>query len=142
MSVSASNYQEIRKQVLGIRPGEIFGYSRFLKKGVSELSLAKIFSRLYKEGTITRLSKGKYYIPKQTAFGKLRPTEPALVDALTKRPFEIKDEDTPKFQLLDALQDIKNIPDSPAEYTVSVLKEKINSLSTREKDRLILISLQ
>lgn len=155
------------------------------------MSLAKIFSRLYKEGTIARLAKGKYYIPKQTAFGRLRPSEPALIDALTmkngrrtgyltgvavynrlgltsqisntlviatnkplppkevegykfkfvKRTFEIKEQDIPKFQLLDALQDIKNIPDSPTEDTITVLKEKINSLSTREKERLVQLAL-
>lgn len=42
-------------------------------------ALAKILSRLVCQGELRKISKGKYYIPKKTVFGTLKPSESELV---------------------------------------------------------------
>src|SRR5215470_16915688 len=45
---------------------------------------AKALSRLAREGTLQRLSKGVYYSSRQTAFGKSRPNPTAIQRLATK----------------------------------------------------------
>ncbi len=42
-------------------------------------ALAKALSRLVLQGELQKIAKGKYYIPKSTIFGKLKPTDSELV---------------------------------------------------------------
>jgi len=42
-------------------------------------ALAKALSRLVLQGELQKIAKGKYYIPKKTIFGKLKPTDSELV---------------------------------------------------------------
>lgn len=42
-------------------------------------ALVKALSRLVKLGTLQKISKGKYYIPKKTIFGTLKPTDTELI---------------------------------------------------------------
>jgi len=53
--------------------------------------------------------------------------------------FSIKD--IPLFQLLDALSDIKEIPDASPDEAVKILKDQIGKLSSSDKDRLVMLSL-
>jgi hypothetical protein len=181
----------VRKKVEKMAPGEVFGYGRFTMAATDEFSLAKTLSRLAQEGVITRLSKGKYYKPKESVFGKLRPSESALVEALTtrngqrigyltgiavynrlgltsqvsntlviatnkplppktvegysvkyvKRELDIRDQDIPLLQILDALKDIKSIPDSSPDEAVKILLSKIKSISEEEKRQLTKLAL-
>src|SRR6267154_2550753 len=160
--MASSTAHIVRKRVEKMQPGEVFAYSSFNLNKSEDLSLAKSLSRLAKNGAIVRLARGKYYKPKNTSFGKLRPSESALIEALTKRnnervgyltgtsvynrlgltsqvsntlviatskppppkslegykvkyvkrEFDIRDQDIPLLQLLDAIRDIKSIPDS------------------------------
>jgi hypothetical protein len=47
-------------------------------------AVAQVLSRLTRQGTLERLSKGVYYCPCPTAFGKSRP-EPAAIQKLASR---------------------------------------------------------
>lgn len=181
----------VRKKVEKMQPGEVFAYSNFNLDKSEELSLAKSLSRLAKEGAIVRLAKGKYYKPKNTSFGKLRPSESTLVDALTKRnnqrigyltgisvynrlgltsqisntlviatnkplppkllegykvkyvkrEFDIRDQDIPLLQILDAIRDIKSIPDSSPDETLKVLVSKIKALPEEDRNQLVKLAL-
>ena len=42
-------------------------------------ALAKALSRLVLQGELQKIAKGKYYIPKETVFGKLKPADSELV---------------------------------------------------------------
>lgn len=42
-------------------------------------ALVKALSRLVKLGTLQKIAKGKYYIPKKTVFGTLKPTDTELI---------------------------------------------------------------
>ena len=42
-------------------------------------ALSKALSRLVLQGTLQKIAKGKYYIPKNTIFGKLKPADSELV---------------------------------------------------------------
>lgn len=74
-SVARAVKSELRK----IKEGEVFGYQRFTVSGKEELALAKTLSRLSKQGEIKRISKGRYYKPRKTSFGILRPSEGEII---------------------------------------------------------------
>ncbi len=174
-----------------MQPGEVFAYSSFNLDKSEDLSLAKSLSRLSKEGAIVRLAKGKYYKPKDTYFGRLRPSESALIEALTKRnnervgyltgisiynrlgltsqisntiviatsrplppkllegykvkyvkrEFDIRDQDIPLLQILDATRYIKSIPDTSPEEALKILISKIKELSNENRTQLVKLAL-
>ncbi len=75
--------QSVKKIINKIPPGKIFDYSFFSVSPDKEQALTKTLSRMYKNGELARVSKGKYYKPTETRFGQLRPKEEELVNALT-----------------------------------------------------------
>jgi len=133
-------------------------------------SVAIELSRLFKKGIIKKISKGKFYKPKQTRFGEIAPSDeeiaksylveeeayitgyggynqlglttqiPNVITIASNRvPSRIRIKnvnikfvpniangsvkDTQLLQILDALQDIKNIPDnSPNDVVLSIKK--------------------
>lgn len=189
--MATSTAHIVRKRVEKMQPGEVFAYSSFNLDKSEDLSLAKSLSRLAKQGAIVRLARGKYYKPKNTSFGKLRPSESALVEALTKRnnervgyltgtsvynrlgltsqvsntlviatskplppkslegyrvkyvkrEFDIRDQDIPLLQILDAIRDIKSIPDSSPDEALKILISKIKELSVEDRSQLVKLAL-
>ncbi|MVT42427.1 hypothetical protein GO495_17675 [Chitinophaga oryziterrae] len=75
--------QSVKKVIDKIPPGKIFDYSFFSLSPDKEQALTKTLSRMYKNGELARVSKGKYYKPTETRFGQLRPKEEELINALT-----------------------------------------------------------
>jgi predicted transcriptional regulator of viral defense system len=73
----------ITKKIKALPEGTVFNYSYFDVPASGELALAKALSRLTASGTITRIAKGKYYKPKETSFGKLKPQEDEIIKSLT-----------------------------------------------------------
>jgi hypothetical protein len=63
--------------------GRIFTYSDFEDLGNFD-AVANALSRLKKAGVISRLSKGKYFIPKKTRFGNLGPSENQILESYLK----------------------------------------------------------
>jgi len=148
-------------------------------------------SRLRSEGRIVRLAKGKYYKPEESRFGKLRPRESAIVEAMTtrngkkfgyltglsvynrlgltsqvsnvleiatskqlpsrdiegykikyrQRNLPIKEVDIPLLQLLDAIRDIKRIPDASPNDVLKVLVKRVADLSEKDRGRLVSLAL-
>ena len=52
-------------------------YSQQLDGKVSEVAYYKTLERMCKAGTLAKAAKGTYYIPKQSAFGVVPPSERA-----------------------------------------------------------------
>lgn len=79
MSIS----KQLREQIKSIKPGEIFGLKAFKNLDNPQAVVLEL-SRLFKKGTIKRLSKGKYYIPEATRFGEVGPSEWQILDNVIK----------------------------------------------------------
>ena len=75
--------QAVRQKIKEIGPGQIFGLQDFEQLGNSQAVVLEL-SRLSKKGEIQRLTKGKYYVPKSTRFGKIGPDEWMVLDQLLK----------------------------------------------------------
>ena len=72
----------IQRQVVTLSEGGIF---TFAIEGQSESAHFKALSRLAQSGKLIRLEKGKYYKPKTTRFGTIRPPESEIIKALTQK---------------------------------------------------------
>jgi len=64
---------EIRNKVASFPPGKVFGISDLTSDYSRTSAIVMLLGRMQKEGTIKRLSKGRYYKPKNTVFGTLVP---------------------------------------------------------------------
>jgi len=60
--------------VLGAVAAFAAGAAHYLLKPISRINVAQALSRLTRNGRLERLSKGTYYHPRETSFGKSRPT--------------------------------------------------------------------
>ena len=83
MKAESNIHQLVTDRIEEIPEGIIFDYNSFEVLPSGELSLAKALSRLALQGSIVRLSKGKYYKPKESLFGMLKPAEDEIVKSLT-----------------------------------------------------------
>lgn len=79
MSVS----KQVQEKIDRVEPGFIFGLNYFSEIPKTQAVVAELF-RLSRKGVIERLSKGKYFVPKKTRFGKLQPSEWMILDNLVK----------------------------------------------------------
>ena len=82
MIKTTSIAKTIQRQVVTLSEGEIFTLAI---EGQSVLAYFKALSRLAQSGQLIRLEKGKYYKPKTTRFGPIRPSESEVLKALTQR---------------------------------------------------------
>jgi hypothetical protein len=178
--------EKIKRTLASVSEGEIFDYGRFAVSEGQGSALTKALSRLAKSGKIVRLEKGKYYKPRQTKFGAVRPPEAQVIKALSikndqpigyitgtalynslglttqvsnvleiarntrlpekdllgykirfvVKPFTFREQDIPLLQLLDALRDIKKIPDTSAEKAIPVLLDRMKKLTEEELKRM------
>lgn len=72
----------LQRQVAALPEGQLLPLQL---EGQSELAYFKALSRLVQSGKLVRLEKGKYYKPKTTRFGTIRPSESEILKALTKK---------------------------------------------------------
>ncbi len=76
---------EIRNKIDSFQTGYVFTMSDFALEPTNEMALSKLLSRMAASGEIVRVSKGKYYKPKKTLFGVMKPAYEELVkDLLVK----------------------------------------------------------
>lgn len=77
--------KQIKEKLSMIPEGVVFTISDFGFDAAYDLALAKALSRMVSEGSLSRISKGKYYKPQQTLLGSLKPSDSELVkDFLVK----------------------------------------------------------
>jgi len=79
MSIS----KQVKAKIEKIKSGTIFGLSDFSSIGHPQ-AVALELSRLSKKGQIERLTKGKYFVPNETRFGKAGPSEDQIVENIIK----------------------------------------------------------
>ncbi|NEN24270.1 hypothetical protein G3O08_12225 [Cryomorpha ignava] len=71
----------IKYKVAGIESGEVFTYDTLAIPKDKFSAAAKALSRMVADGVIKRFKNGKYYKPKQTVFGEIKPREDALINS-------------------------------------------------------------
>jgi predicted transcriptional regulator of viral defense system len=77
MSIS----KQVKRVIDTMNPGSIFGLNDFSKFNNAQ-AVSLELSRLFKKGEIQRITKGKYYVPKNSRFGKLGPSEWEILERL------------------------------------------------------------
>jgi len=182
----------VNDKVNRLATGYVFTYADFdipVNKGGA---LNKALNGMVKEGKIRKLSKGRFYKPRYTEFGELKPDIYQVVKDLLERDGKIKGyltgystfnqlglttqvpaiiqiganevkkglkrgmfqirfikqanritkENIPLLRILDAIQYIKEIPDSSVELSCKKLMDLIGTLSAREREQLAGLALK
>lgn len=66
--------KQIKQKLEAIPDGVVIGIKDFQMETRYEPTIARTLNRLVEQGKLNRLSKGKFYKPKQTMFGQLKPS--------------------------------------------------------------------
>jgi len=183
--------EQIRNTIKRFPESQPFGYADLGIKAADFFSAAKALERLQKKGTIKKVSKGVFYIPRKTVFGELGPDSNGILErylfedgkrvayetgfslynklglttqmafklkiATKKNPIKIDqgslqvrsvksyvDITEQNYRLLgylDALKDIKRIPDSSVVQAVKRMHFLINDLSAKEQKEMVKYAL-
>jgi len=86
MSISAAIKQCFKK----FEPGQVFGYGDIPVYQDAPSAAVKAMSRLLKEGEIRRLSKGRFYKPRQGIFGELKPSDSELLKTVLYKDGQLR----------------------------------------------------
>jgi hypothetical protein len=189
MVTSTSIASTVQRQVAALGDGQVL---TIMVEGQTDAAYFRALSRMVKAGKLVRLGKGKYYKPKESRFGLLRPSEMEIVKSFTLRggktvgyltgntlynqwglttqvpskltiarrsrlpekelsgykvkfavrSFPFKEADIPMLQLLDALTDIRQIPDTSPATVVPLLVAKMKELQPSQLDKLTRLALE
>ena len=189
MASSVSIASTVQRQVDALSDGQVL---TIMVEGQTDVAYFKALSRMVKAGKLVRLEKGKYYKPKRSRFGALRPSETEIVKTFTQRggktvgyltgnalynqwgltaqvpnkltiarrsrlpekeisgykvkfavrPFPFKEGDIPTLQLLDALTDVREIPDTSPLTVVPLLVAKMKELQPSQLNGLTRLALE
>ena len=74
--------RQIREKLAGTPTGTVLTTKDFDIEMQYQSALVKALNRLIQQGSLQKISKGRYYIPKKTVFGTLRPADSELVKDL------------------------------------------------------------
>ncbi len=69
----------VKDKILSIPEGVVFTISDFAIDPQYDMAVAKILSRMVASGDLLKIAKGKYYKPKQTLLGEMKPVTSELV---------------------------------------------------------------
>jgi hypothetical protein len=165
-----------------IEDTKIFTYNDIPSNKKSSVAIE--LSRLFKKGVIKKISKGKFYKPKQTRFGEIAPSDeeiaksylveenayitgyggynqlglttqiPNVITIASNRvPSRISvknvnirfvpniansgEKETQILQILDALRDIKNIPDNSPNDVVLLIKKIVKKFEEKKIKKML-----
>lgn len=71
--------QAVQTKIKAMPEGQIFGYQALPDYSRSPTAVVKALNRLVEEGRVQRLSKGKFYVPKQGLLGPRKPSDDELI---------------------------------------------------------------
>ncbi len=182
---------QIQIQIMKFPEGETFGYADLKIDKKDFYSVAKSLERLQKKGTIKKVSKGVFYVPRKTIFGEVGPDSSSILDRYlfkngkriayetgyslfnslgltTQMAFKIKiatknnpikintgtlqvssvksyvEVTNKNYKLLgylDALKEIKNIPDCSVSQAITRMSYLIKDLTPKEQNDIIKYAL-
>ena len=164
----------VRSKVNSVKAGQLIDYKSLGFAPDQMEAVAQALSRLYRQGEITRLSKGVYYKPQKTPFGFLQPSESTILKRYlkdgyitgvgaynqlgltTQTPYvvniatekrkspvtvgglkikfitsngKINVKTKPILPIIDAIKNIKRIPDADINTSLQVLKDKVKKMN-------------
>ena len=81
--------REVQRLVENFQPDYVFTYQDLNLPMERSESVIKMLNRLVSEGVIAKISKGRFYKPKQSVFGALKPKQEEIVKDLLEKDGEI-----------------------------------------------------
>lgn len=81
--------REVQRLVENFQPDYVFTYQDLNLPTERSESVIKMLNRLVSEGVIAKISKGRFYKPKQSVFGALKPKQEEIVKDLLEKDGEI-----------------------------------------------------
>ncbi len=85
--MKTSNF--ISSEISRLPQSTIFTYKDFIKEGNSREATIKALNRKVASGEIAKIAKGKFYVPKQSIFGGVKPNEEEMIKDLLEENGEI-----------------------------------------------------
>ena len=85
--MKTSNF--ISSEISRLPQSTIFTYKDFIKEGSSREATIKALNRKVASGEIAKIAKGKFYVPKKSIFGVLKPNEEEMIKDLLEENGEI-----------------------------------------------------
>ena len=82
LSIMSNISYYIQTQIEKIAPGQIIQLKDFNLPSDNRMAMAKELSRLVRKGILNRLEKGKYFKPRKTTFGILKPSENEIIKTI------------------------------------------------------------
>lgn len=181
----------IESKIAKIPHGFVFGYQDILNDTKKREAAIKALNRMVKSGQLEKIAKGKFYKPKETIFGVLKPDMAQLIKDLleingkpvgyvtglgvfnqlglttqvsavihigrnTTRPRTQREQyriffiqqkniitkrNIPLLRILDAIRDIKKIPDTSLLNIVKRLQAIIGDISSKDKHEMVKLAL-
>ena len=80
---------EVKERIAAIEPDHVFTYKDLGLSPERTESIIKMLNRMAKKGIIVKVSKGRFYKPKQTIFGILPPKQEEIVKDLLEKDNKI-----------------------------------------------------
>ena len=77
--------REVQKRVDDFQPDYVFTYQDLNLPTERSESVIKMLNRLVSEGVIAKISKGRFYKPKRSIFGALKPKQEEIVKDLLEK---------------------------------------------------------
>lgn len=77
--------QAIAAAMKNLPPGKVFSYADFVRDPVQKEAVIKALNRLVAAGKLSKLSKGRYYAPEESALGSLQPSQSEIIKDLLEK---------------------------------------------------------
>ena len=77
--------REVQKRLEDFQPDYVFTYRDLNLPAETSESIIKMLNRLAGEGYLAKISKGRFYKPKKSVFGTLKPRQEELVKDLLEK---------------------------------------------------------
>lgn len=81
--------REVQKRIESFQPDYVFTYQDLGLPAEHSGSVIKMLNRLASEGVIAKISKGRFYKPKRSVFGALKPKQEEIVKDLLEKDGEV-----------------------------------------------------
>lgn len=85
--MKTSNF--ISSEISSLPQSTIFTYKDFIREGNSREATIKALNRKVASGEIAKIAKGKFYVPKQSIFGGVKPNEEEMIKDLLEENGEM-----------------------------------------------------
>ncbi len=83
------NTQTIASAMKSLPPGKVFAYADLVREPNQKEAVIKALNRMVVAGKLAKLSKGRYYMPEESTFGKMYPSQAEIIKDLLEKDGKI-----------------------------------------------------